>query len=187
MSIPFTCEKCGGSSYEQFSQTQVMCLHCGAVGFYDTGYKVEKQFELSGDANLLDFVIKQDYVIASLSKRLLNYIIDTFFILFIIGIIQYSTNSIQSPYYINDDIMIALLLLIFPVYYIVLEYKFGKTIGKIFTKTKVISTKGNELTFGQSAARFFCRIIPFERFSAFFSNGVFWHDSIPKTLVIEDQ
>ena len=78
------------------------------------------------------------------------------------------------------------LLLSFPLYYVIMEYKFGKTIGKFITKTKVVSKDGKPLSIGQCIGRLFCRIIPFERFSGLFSDGVFWHDSIPGTLIVED-
>ncbi|MFN8295396.1 MAG: RDD family protein [Chitinophagales bacterium] len=187
MSITFTCEKCGGGSYEQFSQTQVRCLHCGSISIYDTGYRPMPEFQLSYDKNLLDFEKKTDYIVASLGKRFANYIIDLFIVVFILLLVSniFDLSKIITTE-TNDNITAIFLLIIMPVYYVFMEYKFGKTVGKFLTKTKVISTDGNELTLGQCVGRLLCRIIPFERFSGLFTNGVFWHDSIPKTLVVED-
>ena len=80
-----------------------------------------------------------------------------------------------------------LVLIIMLIYYVFMEYKFGKTIGKFITRTKVVSTNGNELSFGQCLGRILCRMIPFNQLSGLFMSGVFWHDSIPKTLVVEDK
>jgi uncharacterized RDD family membrane protein YckC len=67
-----------------------------------------------------------------------------------------------------------------------MEQHFGKTIGKYITRTKVVSTTGLPLTQSQCIQRTLCRIIPFNTFSGILFNGNFWHDSISKTMVVED-
>ena len=185
MSQSYICEKCGSTSYEQFSQTQVKCMQCGNVSFYDTGYRVPRQFELSPDNNILDFVPKVNYRKAPLGKRLANYILDVFFMMMLVFFTMTLATLFSAK--LSENSILGCLLLLMPGYYIGMEYKFGKTLGKFITRTKVISTTGNPLTFGQSVGRTFCRIIPFERFSGLFTEGVFWHDSIPKTVVVEDE
>lgn len=188
MSITFTCEKCGGGTYEQFSQTQVRCLHCGSISVYDTGYRVEPQFELSTIKDLLDFEKKAEFVAASLGKRAVNYIIDIFFVAFIFAIIANVFNISTTLTVENkDNSSVILFITFFSLYYILLEYKFGKTIGKFITRTRVVSTNGNDLSIGQCIGRFLCRIIPLEWISGIIMHGVFWHDSIPNTLVVDDK
>jgi uncharacterized RDD family membrane protein YckC len=127
------------------------------------------------------------FVKATYTKRFINYTIDLICIIFIMVFIISMLNTYGQTFSLTEnDIIRILFIVVFPSYYFLLEYKFGKTIGKYFTKTKVVSSDGTELTFGQCVGRAFCRIIPFEYISGFFSEGVFWHDSIPNTLVVED-
>lgn len=187
MASTFTCEKCGGSTYEQFSQTQVRCLHCGSISVYDTGYRVAPQFELSDDNDILDLEKKMAYRVASLPKRITNYIIDWVVIYLFVFVVASLSNVVTVEN--NGQLSDTALMILFGgilLYYSLMEYQFGKTLGKFITRTRVISTTGNPLTFLQCAGRVLCRIIPFEAFSGLFTDGVFWHDSIPKTLVVED-
>lgn len=181
----FICEKCGNTTCEQVTQTQLACLKCGHMTIFRE-YVPLDEFQLSGDENLLDFEKKINYVKASLGKRLSNYLIDILCIFSAAMIFQYLQLSALFPAYSQDDVITFFILLLLPVYYISMEYKFGKTIGKYFTRTKVISLNGSPLTFGQCVARTLCRIIPLDIYSGLFFGGIFWHDSIPKTLVIED-
>ncbi|MDB5228193.1 MAG: putative rane protein/domain protein [Bacteroidota bacterium] len=183
----FICEKCGSTSYEQFSQTQVKCMQCSHVSFYDTGYRVAKQFELSSDKNVLDFVEKINYKKASLGKRFVNYVIDVFFFVLLVLAIQYISVTTNLTHNIAENSILLFLILSMFCYYVFMEYKFGKTFGKFVTRTKVVSTSGTELTLGQCVKRTLCRFIPFERFSGLINNEIFWHDSIPNTLVVEDE
>ncbi len=187
MHSSFICSSCGNTLYEQFSQTQVRCLNCGHVSEYETGFKVKKEFELANESGLLDLVEKQTFVTAPLSKRFINYIIDIICVIALIIFIIFLINYFGYTFTITENEVIQILFLVtFPFYYALLEYRFGKTIGKFFTRTKVISNDGTELSFGQCLVRSFCRIIPFEYISGLFTSGIFWHDSIPKTLVVED-
>lgn len=189
MASTFTCEKCGSSSYEQFSRTQVRCMHCGAISIYDTGYQPKPEFQISSDKDLLNLEFKKMDIPASIPKRIINYFVDIFIISFIYAFIGNLTD-ISKTINENDNLsnlQLLILLAVYAVYYIFMEYKFGKTIGKFITKTKVISANDTELSFAQCVGRFLCRIIPFEALSGLFMQGIFWHDSIPNTLVVEDQ
>lgn len=80
---------------------------------------------------------------------------------------------------------IGFLLFFIALYYIPFEYKAQKTLGKIITKTKVVTLEGNKPELMDIVSRTFCRLIPFDRFSFFYSRNGF-HDAISRTKVIKD-
>ncbi|KQO21211.1 hypothetical protein ASF10_13905 [Flavobacterium sp. Leaf82] len=79
---------------------------------------------------------------------------------------------------------ISSLVFFIALYYIPFEYKSQKTLGKIITKTKVVNLEGNKPELADIVSRTFCRLIPFDRFSFFFSRNGF-HDVISGTKVIK--
>jgi uncharacterized RDD family membrane protein YckC len=119
--------------------------------------------------------------------RLLNFVIDSIAFLivfailgFVIGLL-YNTNNqfiIQLSAYI-------LLAVAFFGYYIFMEYKYQKTIGKLITKTKVLRVDGEKAQLGDIVARTFCRLIPFDRLSYLFTSNGF-HDRLSDTTVKKD-
>ena len=72
------------------------------------------------------------------------------------------------------------------IYYPLMEFYFGKTIGKILTKSTVVSKDGGKITFGQAVGRSLCRLIPFNSFSFLGASAIGWHDRISKTRVVSD-
>ncbi|MEZ5055053.1 MAG: RDD family protein [Chitinophagales bacterium] len=184
----FICKNCGSASYEQFTQTQVRCLNCKKIDEFDTGYRVIPEFQLTKGNDILNIEPVATHVPAPLVKRFLNYIIDIFIISMLYVLFANATNmeiiANNATKLSNQETLI--LLVFYAVYYIFMEYKFGKTFGKIFTKTKVISLNQNELSFLQCVFRFACRIIPFELLSGLFTKGKFWHDSLPNTMVVDE-
>lgn len=126
-----------------------------------------------------DFESKQ---VSSLN-RLIHFIVDTLIWLIIVFILT-------SPLNVNDDteLLIGYLILIasYFAYYIFMETKYQKTIGKFITKTKVVNKNGTKPNFGDIVKRTFCRFIPFDRFSFLFTkNGI--HDNFSDTTVVKDE
>ena len=70
-------------------------------------------------------------------------------------------------------------------YYLVLEWAFGRTIGKLLTGTRAVTATGERLGFGKALGRTLCRFIPFEAFSFLGMQARGWHDSIPNTYVVK--
>ena len=69
------------------------------------------------------------------------------------------------------------------IYYFLTEsYLNGRSIGKMITGTRVISTDGTKPSTKQILNRCLYRIIPFESFTFFGTDG--WHDSLTDTRVI---
>lgn len=182
----FICSKCGNSSYDQFSQTQVRCLSCGSVETFDTGYKPIQEFQFSTDNDILDFKKEEVIIPASLVKRFINYLIDVIFIVAVsLGGI-YFLFGIETLDNLEENNFTLFVYLIFFLYYMIMEYSFGKTIGKFITRTKVISTDSERLSLGQCAGRAISRFIPFDGISCFFGGNTCWHDTIPKTMAVDD-
>ena len=70
--------------------------------------------------------------------------------------------------------------------YIKREYR-GKSIGKFLTGTRAVKEDGSYLEIKDALLRGFCRIIPFNIFSALGNTCYPWHDSLSKTYVIDER
>ena len=121
------------------------------------------------------------------SIRFVNFLIDFVVIFIFYGLVvpnfeQFLTLTSKAELMIYR---IGTLILFFAIYYIPFEYKYQKTLGKIITKTKVVNFEGEKPELGDIVSRTFCRLIPFDRFSFFFTRNGF-HDAISKTKVIKD-
>jgi uncharacterized RDD family membrane protein YckC len=71
-------------------------------------------------------------------------------------------------------------------YYVIMETKYQKTIGKYITKTKVVNKNGTKPEVGDIVRRTFCRLIPFDRISFLFTANGF-HDRLSDTTIIKDE
>jgi uncharacterized RDD family membrane protein YckC len=78
---------------------------------------------------------------------------------------------------------IGVYLFVYFGYYISMECAWQQTLGKMITKTKVVTMTDDVPTNGDIIARTFCRFIPFDSISFLFTRQGF-HDSISKTTVI---
>lgn len=111
-------------------------------------------------------------VIASSIRRTLGYLIDIVIIYILINLSEYS--GLLTP-----------LILFF--YYFALESLFGKTIGKVITKTHIQDIDGNKPGGQKIFIRTITRFIPFEIFTFFFqARPIGLHDKLSKTHVVED-
>jgi uncharacterized RDD family membrane protein YckC len=68
-------------------------------------------------------------------------------------------------------------------YYLVCEASTGRTVGKIFTGTRVVADSGGPPTFVQIVKRTLTRMVPFDAFS-FLASRPGWHDRWSRTRVI---
>ncbi|MBB4800046.1 putative RDD family membrane protein YckC [Flavobacterium nitrogenifigens] len=119
--------------------------------------------------------------------RFVNFLIDFILVFVLYFSISPNIESLLSltAQYERAIYRIAALLIFIAIYYIVLEHKYQKTLGKIITKTKVVNLEGEKAELSDIVNRTFCRLIPFDRVSFFFSrNGI--HDVMSKTKVIKD-
>jgi len=157
------CKKCG----EKLEDGVESCGKCG-----ESTIEVPK--------NVDDTVMP-----ASISIRLLNLILDGI-ASWIISVVFFTIGYFSSP---PVSIIFAVLGYVFYAvgYYIICEYVWGRTVGKLITKTKVIDKFGNKPSFGRIVGRSFARYIPFDALSFLFGSfPVGWHDSISGTFVVSN-
>ncbi len=69
-------------------------------------------------------------------------------------------------------------------YYIATEAVFGRSLGKMVTRTYVVSESGARPSFGQIVKRSLIRLVPFEFLSVFRKNSLMWHDAGSGTRVV---
>jgi len=120
--------------------------------------------------------------------RFIHFIVDTiaFFIVtmifaFILGLFINPTD--QSIMTLIGYLMLAVG---FFGYYVFMETKYQKTIGKFITKTKVVNKNGTRPEVGDIVRRTICRLIPFDRISFLFTANGF-HDRLSDTTIIKDE
>lgn len=70
-------------------------------------------------------------------------------------------------------------------YYIILEYNFQTSIGKLITGTVVVDRNGNKPTLKAIVGRSFSRIVPFDAFSFLGASASGWHDTWSNTKVVK--
>lgn len=129
--------------------------------------------------------------IASSSQRFINFIIDRVFIyiLFVgLGFLDAFAGTQYLEFIASNwflDVLVTSLTMV--LYCTVTEAVFGKTIGKVITRTKVVDLEGQRPELMNLLGRNLVRLIPFEAFSFLGSSPVGWHDSMSDTRVIVDE
>lgn len=131
-----------------------------------------------------------NYEYASRLQRFLNWTIDGL----IITILWFVLFNLVVPYLIQMGIfdwmkngetynLTFTILIIYFLYYLILEGFFKTTIGKLITRTKLMKPNGGQINFGNVITRTICRFIPFELLSYLSKNPVGFHDSLSNTGV----
>lgn len=108
---------------------------------------------------------------------MLNLLIDQVVILFLLVmfVIIFNLNKLS--------IFLLVFVGIYLLYYFLMELIFSQTIGKILTKSKVVTIEGNRPSSLQVSLRTICRFIPFEQYS-FIDSNIGLHDKLSKTIVV---
>lgn len=140
------------------------------------------------DNSLLDFdeIAKDDFRnhLAPKWKRFINLLVDVYGIQIAFRVF-YALYVEENPQGWDNVMVNIYAVLICLVVYFVSEFYTGKTLGKLITGTKVISTDDDKPTTQQILYRTLSRIVPFEPFSMFFSNTA-WHDDWSDTVVVNN-
>jgi uncharacterized RDD family membrane protein YckC len=136
-----------------------------------------------------------NYILASKTTRLLNFVIDIFFInilstlvYLLSGFITFNENSPQLSDWIDsldqyEKIIYRTIICFF--YYGLTEYFFSRTLAKYFTKTIVVLADGSKPDFIAILARTSLRIMPFECLTFLRGREPGFHDEYSKTFVVK--
>jgi uncharacterized RDD family membrane protein YckC len=123
---------------------------------------------------------------ASRTQRFVNLLIDlvgyyafAFLIGAVIGIVYPSL--FDSASVVRDY---AFGFIVITSYYAISEGLFGRTLGKLVTRTWVVDASGGKPTFAQILGRSAARCIPFEPFSFLAGEPIGWHDTLSGTRVV---
>lgn len=134
-----------------------------------------------------------EYELASKSKRVANYLIDIIAgtLLFVL-ITRFWIEYMDLPAEIlgqTDTLRMRLIMTLFlTLYYILLEGALeGKSLGKYFTKTRVVNMDGDPPQFSTIVKRSILRLVPFEAFSFLGNRNDGWHDRWSDTIVIDEE
>lgn len=141
--------------------------------------KVVEQNRASGGVRFVE------YIIDSLFLNLVPYIIIYLISLVVMMVVDVDLWYLNSEFEENHPFLnIFIGLVIFSIYYIVLEFSFdGRTVGKYVMGTKVVSIDGEKPSLKQVLIRTLSRIVPFDGLSFLGNNG--WHDSWSETRVVK--
>jgi uncharacterized RDD family membrane protein YckC len=109
--------------------------------------------------------------------RLANYLID----FLVIYVLWFIVILISQRYHFEYLILYIIMFL----YYLIFEAATGKTLGKMVTKTRVVSKDGTKPNFLKILIRSASRIIPFDAFSYLFGSELGMHDLFSSTKLIK--
>jgi len=188
-----SCIKCDHLQRNENSE-----MNCGitkqAVHFEDTCdlFEMNKQMQERKEKEESEFRNKVKFNYATSNKRIGNYAID----MLAIVAVEMLTGAFLIAFYGRDSAIYSLLFndsigkLIFifllnVLYYTLFEAITGRTIGKYFTKTKVVTLTGEKPGWAGILLRSVCRFIPLDQISYLLNSDSGWHDSLSKTIVIE--
>ena len=116
----------------------------------------------------------------SFQNRVINQIIDFIAIGILIQLLSLLISLLFKP---TEDLSSITFIISYFGYYIYMENKYQQTLGKFYTKTKVVKFNGDKPKFINIVGRTFLRAIPYDIIS-FFLDGKLFHDTNSKTMVI---
>lgn len=127
--------------------------------------------------------------LASRGRRLVNLLIDTVGYYLLLLFVSIFMAAIDPRLVLLMTLGARRYLFVFAViilYYLPSEALFGRTLGKLVTRTRTVSESGAAATFGQIFTRTVVRLIPFELFTFLGSPPVGLHDKWSRTRVIRN-
>lgn len=146
-----------------------------------------------------DGTLVSHYLPATLTRRFLNRAFDMLLFL-VVAYVNFDFLQVSFEKYLNTPHgPFVQLLLVNPMvynvfygtivllYYTLMEYFFHTTFGKTITNTTIVDVHGG-FPFGRTIIlRSFCRLIPADALSFFFSSGNRgWHDRLSDTAVVKE-
>lgn len=125
--------------------------------------------------------------IASRTRRFLNLLLDTVAYFVLVVVIGAVIGLVFPQFLASERSTLESYLFAFSIhalYYVPTEAAFGRTLGKLVTRTRVVAVSGEPATFWQIVGRTCARLIPFETFTFLARSGIGLHDSISRTRVV---
>jgi len=186
-----SCMKCS-----HLQRTGRMELKCGItnipVRFEYSCELFEKNKDMEEPENNAGAKVRFNY--AGNYKRIGNYVIDVL----AVGILAIALEFFAGRYLVINSELFAFLfkdqigsyifiLLLSFLYYTIFESFTGKTLGKYLTKTKVVNPEGEKPVWTKILLRSLCRFIPLDQISFLFDFKSGWHDTLSKTIVVEEK
>ncbi len=137
-------------------------------------------------SELLDSTVKKVTVhdgFTNLQDRIRHFFIDGLIVLtlslFIQKIVELGIGFESHERHSNTLVLIRLMT--YMLYYSLMEYFLGYTLGKWLNKTRVVSINENKPTFGQILIRTITRLIPIGFLTIFSPYTAFLHDLLSQT------
>lgn len=121
---------------------------------------------------------------ASLGRRFANNFIDGIALAAVFGTVGWLSMQNDGFRGLAESMGLGLQVLGYLVVYVLPEALFGRTLGKLVTRTKVVTRTGGKPTFSQVLIRTVVRWVPFEPLSFLWGDNTGWHDDWSKTLVV---
>lgn len=129
-----------------------------------------------------------DSRIVSSGTRLAHFVVDFFGVFIVAMILSFVIEILgnrQDPFTMQIN-SYGIFILAYFLYFVILEYKFQKTIAKFLTKTKVVMNDGSKPELNKIFLRTVYRLIPFDCISFIFTSNGF-HDRFSNTNVIKEE
>lgn len=125
-------------------------------------------------------------LLASRWRRLTHFVIDFGGFLLLAQVVALICSLLSTSIFyslISGMGVYVFELAVFVLYYVPSEFLAGRTLGKLVTRTRVVSASGGRPTFGQVLGRTLLRLVPLEVFT-FLARGPGLHDRTSKTRVV---
>jgi len=130
--------------------------------------------------------------LAGRELRILNFIFDYMAVTFVFMIlvipmplIAKSLSLEFTPFFVKFGVVALYILLYWAYYFLMEHYMQGKTLGKMLTKTRVVTAEGTQPDFWSIFVRTLARGIPFE-FLTYLVTLTGVHDKMSGTFVVKD-
>ncbi|WP_131538857.1 RDD family protein [Pedobacter nototheniae] len=117
-------------------------------------------------------------------KRLVHFVVDTIICCIISAIMFFFIDLLFGPQKLHVLFEYLIMLLCFFGYYVFMETKYQRTIGKFITSSLVVTKDEDVPDLKYIITRTICRFIPFDALSFLFSSDGF-HDRFSSTTLIK--
>jgi uncharacterized RDD family membrane protein YckC len=120
---------------------------------------------------------------ASLGRRFGNFVLD----FMVLGFLETTLRSLTDALELQFDVDLVEFVLALMLCYVLPEWLFGRTLGKLVTGTKVVSLDRGRPSFLRIVLRTLIRFVPFEPLSFVFGGLTGWHDDWSRTRVVQSR